>query len=150
MQKGKTRSSFLCLCSDCWSPFLSSFFYYPFAGLTIFFLITITILIKNRFNNMNISYAYSIQHTTYIYLLIPKPSTNFFGFLSRCPFFLLSPFCLEAVRKGLLFLVAVVVVILMGLRMNDRSTQMHNPSTPQRKKEEYYVKCVLIYLHNIL
>lgn len=95
---------------------------------------------------MTISYASSIQHTTYTYLLIPKPFTNFFGFLARCPFFCCLLFCLETVRKGLLFLVVVVVVILMGLRMNDRSTQMHNPSTPQWQKEEYYVKCVLIYI----
>lgn len=136
-KKEKPQAPFCVVCVlTAGLPFcsLSLFFYCPFAGLTIFFLITITILIKNRFNNMTISYAYSnIQHR---YIYQNHRQISLVSYLVSL--FLCCCCCLLVFRGkgewGLLFF--TVVVILMGaLLKRGWMTDRHKCTTPQREKK---------------
>ena len=132
-------------------PFFSlSFFYCPFAGLTIFFLITITILIKNRFNNMTISYAYSIIQHRYICIVYQNhlqiSLVSYLVSLFSVVVVVVVSLCFEEAerwRAFYLFSCCNFDGCPFKKRMNDRSTN----AQPSMKK----ILCEVCFdIHNIL
>lgn len=92
--------------------------------------------------------SYNIDIYKYMYC-IPKPSTNFFGFLSRVPFFCCCCCCLLVFRRGrkmgafYFFSCCNFDGCPFKKRMNDRSTN----AQPSMKK----ILCGVCFdIHNIL